>query len=81
MIGLIIAAVLLVVFGVLAFLASKTWKPSHLVLLFFVFLMSLAFTAFSTAALKTRGAWKKKHDDLAQQILSLIHISEPTRPY
>ncbi len=68
MIGLIIAAVLLVVFGVLAFLASKTWKASHLVLLFFVFLMSLAFTAFSTAALKTRGAWKKKHDDLAQQI-------------
>ena len=68
MIGLIIAAVLLVVFGVLAFLASKTWKASHLVLLFFVFLMSLTFMAFSTAALRTRGAWKKKHDDLAKQI-------------
>ena len=70
MIGLIVGAVLLVIFGVLAFLASNTWKASHLVLLFFVFLAALTFVAFSTAALKTRGAWKKKHDSLVQQIES-----------
>ena len=70
MLGLILGAVLLVIFGVLAFLASNTWKASHLVLLFFVFLASLSFMAFSTAALKTRGAWKKKHDSLVKQIES-----------
>lgn len=68
MMMLIVILVLCLLFGFVCYMASKTWRIPHVVLLFFVFLMSLVFMVLSSASLKTHQGWKKKHQDLVKQL-------------
>ena len=55
-------------FGFLAYLASKVWTASHVVLLSFVFIFSMLFMVLAALSLRTQDAWRSIHTRLEKQI-------------
>ena len=55
-------------FGFFAYMASRTWLVSHIVLLSFVFLFSLGFMVLAALTLRTQDAWRTVHDRLEQRL-------------
>ncbi len=68
MMALVTFAVLALFFIFVCYMASRTWRVWHVLLLFGLFLFTLVFCFLSAAALRTHREWKKKYQDLAKNL-------------
>lgn len=80
MIVIIILAVLVLAFAIIAFLLSKNWRWHQVTLMVFVFLTAIGSMLLSAAVLKTQTEWRKAHakltDELAQNDERLAQLRE-----
>ncbi len=86
MMALVIFAVLALAFIFVCYMASRTWRVWHVLLLFGLFLFTLVFCFLSAAALRTHREWKKKYQDLTKNLatqeerLALLEHGDLLRP-
>lgn len=68
MLFMILLGVAVVIFCVLAFLATRGWLIGHVLILVGIFLFTLGLMVLSGMVLKTQSAWNKLHGDLTKQL-------------
>lgn len=68
MVGMIVAALVLLLFIAALYMSSKNWRMTHVLLLFGVFAMTAFYVILAAGTLKTHEAWKKKFLQLTSDI-------------
>lgn len=79
MIFYIALGVSVLLFGFLAYMATRNWYVSHVVLLSFVFVFALGFMVLAALTLRTQDAWRSLHDNLTRQIADVDASIESLR--
>ncbi|WP_254507401.1 hypothetical protein [Anatilimnocola floriformis] len=60
----VVGVVLVLFFGFITYMNTKTWRWLHVTILFFVFAMVPTFWVYAAMVMKTRAAWMTLHDKL-----------------
>ncbi len=82
----IIVAVVVLLYGLIAYMGARSWQIGHVILMFGVFLMGGLYLFLAAMTLKTEHQWRSVHDRLAKELetaeteLAQINKGDLSRP-